>query len=1119
MKKSQLKNVPAGNSRRNVSVATSSAGVCAALRPAGFRLASGLFGVAVCLSVLAGGMLAQTSNPNAVLLFKSGFENDVYLDPVYNGSYQMIRGKDQASGYSWPINAFNPNLNLSGIQNVITSNQATYLGHAIQSMTGPTGQNTKALLLKLNAPATSQTCCIQAALQTAGLSTALREVYVRHWMKLNPELLDQARSNPGNFWRMTWEMKTSTDYRITPFIYADSSGVPYWLIQADNNPNGCSNCQTFWTIANKNVAVPTDRWFLMEYYLYRSSGNDGRVFWAVDGQVIADRMGPNMGAKNEEVAVIMYQNLYGTIFPMYEWLDDLEIWNKPPCSGLPCGAPASSSSASAADSQAPSAPAGLTASAASSTQINLSWSASTDNVAVAGYRIFRNGSASPLATVTTTSFQDTTVAASTTYSYTVAAFDAAGNTSPLSNAASAATPAATVSLIRGVLPTSSTTLYDAVLSTDGTPSGTQLTGAGSGPQWIQYDLGVSYLLNGARIWHYPGDTRTYHDVIVQLSNTSDFSSGVTTVYNNDRDNTSGQGAGADAEYPESTAGKSISFTPVSARFVRFWVNGSTVNQWNHYSEVEVYGSAADVTPPTVPANLTAATVSSSQIKLSWMASTDASGVAGYRIYRNGSSTPLATVVSTSYQDAGLNAGTTYSYRVAAFDASGNQSGLSNTASATTSPAVSSADLQPPSVPASLTAAPVSQSQILLKWNASTDNVAVAGYRIYRNGATTPAATVTSTSYQDNDLAAATSYSYTVAAFDAAGNASAQSASVSTMTQAAPPSLIKGKQPASSTGLYNAAYCTDGVLDPARVTSAGSGAQWIQFDLGRSYNLNGVKLWHYTGDSRTYHDVIVQISNTADFSSSVTTVFNNDMDNSSGQGAGAQSEYPESAAGKHIPFNPSNARYVRLWVNGSDMNVWNHYEEIEVYGDGADLQPPSTPTGLTATAVSSSQINLSWTAATDNVGVTGYRIFRNGIATPIATVSGTSYQNTGLAGSTSYSYTVTAIDAAGNSSSMSSAVSATTQPAAQLAISLTSPAANATLTRGSTVALRVSVSGVPARVQYRLDGAVIATLTASPWSYTWLVPASTAAGWHSLDAVAAGSDGSSATSQQVKVKIN
>lgn len=1118
MKKSQLKNFLVGTSHGNLPSGSSLFGACSAPRPAGFRLATTVLGMAVWLSALAGGVLAQTSNPNAVLLFKSGFENDVYLDPVYNGSYQMIRGKDQVSGYTWPINAFNPNPSLSGIQNVITTDQATYLGHAIQSMTGPSGQTTKALLLKLNAPATSQTCCIQAALQTAGLATPLREVYVRHWMKLNPELLDQARNNPGNFWRMTWEMKTSTDYRITPFIYADSSGVPYWLIQADNKPNGCSNCQTFWTIANKNVPVPTDRWFLMEYYLYRSSGNDGRVFWAVDGQVIADRMGPNMGVNNEEVAVIMYQNLYGTIFPMYEWLDDLEIWNKPPCAGLPCGAPASGVSTSSADTQAPTTPAGLSASAASSSQINLSWTASTDNVAVAGYRIFRNGSTTPLASVTTTTYQDTGVAASTSYSYTVAAFDAAGNVSPLSNSVTAATPAAAVSLIRGFLPTSGTTLYDPIFSTDGSPSATQVTGAGSGPQWIQYDLGVSYVLNGARIWHYPGDTRTYHDVIVQVSNTPDFSSGVTTVYNNDRDNTSGQGAGTDAEYPESTAGMPISFTPVSARFIRFWVNGSTVNQWNHYSEVEVYGSSADITPPTVPANLTATAASSSQINLSWTASTDASGVAGYRVFRNGGSTPIATVAATSYQDTGLNAGTTYSYRVAAIDASGNQSGLSNSASATTASAVSSADTQAPSVPSSLVASPVSQSQILLKWNPSTDNVAVAGYRVFRNGGTTPVATVTATSYQDNDLAAATSYSYTVAAFDAAGNASAQSGSVSTMTQVAPPSLIKGKQPTASTVLYNPTYSTDGLLDAALVTGAGSGAQWIQYDLGQSSNLNGVKLWHYTGDSRTYHDVIVQISNAADFSTGVTTVFNNDTDNSTGLGAGAQSEYPESINGKHIPFNPVKARYVRIWVNGSDVNVWNHYEEVEVYGDATDTTPPSTPAGLTASAVSSSQINLSWAASTDNVGVTGYRIFRNGSNTPIATVSGTSYQDPGLAASTSYSYAVTAVDAAGNSSSMSSAVTATTPASAQLALSLTSPTAGATLTRGTNVSLLVSVSGTPARVQYRLDGAVIATATSSPWSSTWLVPTNLAIGWHYLDAVATAANGASASSQRVKIKI-
>src|SRR5438552_1923689 len=86
-------------------------------------------------------------------------------------------------------------------------------------------------------------------------------------------------------------------------------------------------------------------------------------------------------------------------------------------------------------------------------------------------------------------------------------------------------------------------------------------------------------------------------------------------------------------------------------------------------------------------------------------------------------------------------------------------------------------------------------------------------------------------------------------------------------------------------------------------------------------------------------------------------------------------------------------------------------------------PPSVPTGLTATAVSSSQINLSWTASSDNVGVSGYRVYRGG--TQIATRSTTSFANTGLSASTTYSYTVAAYDAAGNLSAQSSSASATT----------------------------------------------------------------------------------------------
>ena len=79
---------------------------------------------------------------------------------------------------------------------------------------------------------------------------------------------------------------------------------------------------------------------------------------------------------------------------------------------------------------------------------------------------------------------------------------------------------------------------------------------------------------------------------------------------------------------------------------------------------------------------------------------------------------------------------------------------------------------------------------------------------------------------------------------------------------------------------------------------------------------------------------------------------------------------------------------------------------------SDTTAPSAPTNLTATAVSSSQINLSWYASTDNVGVTGYKIFRGG--TLLTTVTGASYSNTGLSSSTSYSYYVRSVDAAGKS---------------------------------------------------------------------------------------------------------
>ncbi len=127
--------------------------------------------------------------------------------------------------------------------------------------------------------------------------------------------------------------------------------------------------------------------------------------------------------------------------------------------------------------------------------------------------------------------------------------------------------------------------------------------------------------------------------------------------------------------------------------------------------------------------------------------------------------------------------------------------------------------------------------------------------------------------------------------------------------------------------------------------------------------------------------------------------------------------------------------LRLAVAGRDSQGWYPLNTITIGGAStttSDTQSPSQPTGLTAAAASSSQINLAWNASTDNVGVAGYRIYRNG--SQVATVSGkTSFGDGSLAASTTYTYTVAAYDAAGNVSAQSAAASATT-PAASVVTS-------------------------------------------------------------------------------------
>lgn len=274
-----------------------------------------------------------------------------------------------------------------------------------------------------------------------------------------------------------------------------------------------------------------------------------------------------------------------------------------------------------------------------------------------------------------------------------------------------------------------------------------------------------------------------------------------------------------------------------------------------------YASLATIT------GLSTGSTTASSTVLSWTATPEPSAL-GYKIFQNGSQIATVTPTSTvSINIINLLPNTNYVLGVQTYNLS------ENSALATTS-VTTLADSQAPSVPVITSATPVSTSQINLVWSAATDNVAVTGYKVYRDDG--QVATTSGLSLADSGLATSTTYKYNVSAYDASGNVSATSSSISATTLA---------------------------------TST-----------------------------------------------------------------------PDTTA-------------------------------------------PTQPTNLSASAVSSSQINLNWTASTDSIGVIGYNIYRNGEY--INNTAGISFNNTDLLASTTYSYYVVAYDAALNHSASSSIASATT----------------------------------------------------------------------------------------------
>jgi YD repeat-containing protein len=409
------------------------------------------------------------------------------------------------------------------------------------------------------------------------------------------------------------------------------------------------------------------------------------------------------------------------------------------------------------------------------------------------------------------------------------------------------------------------------------------------------------------------------------------------------------------------------------------------NNRSAYSTIVTVTTPPDTQAPTAPTNVVITVVSDTKLTVSWTAATDDVKVTGYLVERclgAGCSTfaQVSTPTTVTYNNTGLVPNSSYSYRVRAKDAANNLSAYSSVASASTLQ-----DTQAPTIPGGITATVNSNTKITVTWTAATDDVKVTGYRVERCqgvGCTSfvQVATPTGLSFANTGLVAGSSYSYRVLATDAAGNLSGYSTVATALTTGADVTA-----PTAPTGLA------------AIQTSS------TQINLSWTASTDNVAVTNYLIErcQGTGCSAFVQVATSATPTYSDTT----------------------------LTASTSYSYRVRATDAANNVSAYSNTASATTTAP-VDTEAPTPQSGLTATATSTTQINLNWTASFDAFGVSQYFIERcqgvgcSGFAR-IASLTGTTYSDSGLAVSVSYSYRVQATDAANNFSNYSTPASETT----------------------------------------------------------------------------------------------
>ncbi len=413
---------------------------------------------------------------------------------------------------------------------------------------------------------------------------------------------------------------------------------------------------------------------------------------------------------------------------------------------------------------------GLTLNIVNPNRIELAWLASAGAVK---YQVLRTDQASALTEVTSTTYADTTVQPGLTYTYQIRAFNRLGAGSVLSDPITGMIPSVTPVM-------TPTTPTNPTATTTSTP--TNLTATATSPQSIRLTWDTISTVTGSI---------TY------------------TVFRSDKASLLAQVALP--QYDDLSVSPATTYS-YRVQAIRIGENASDLSPAVSVRtpNAVVVTPVADTTPPSTPLSLQLQSPSATRINLSWTASTDNVAVTKYQIVRQDTAGILAETATTTYSDATVAANTSYTYQVRAVDAANNLSAWSLAASIRTAALL---DSIAPSAPTNLSATAASASLVNLNWTASTDNVGVTKYQIFKAGVAGIFAETSAITYADTSVTGGMNYSYQVKALDAANNASSLSNVVTVTT---PSGLLSI---AELNPLFNVAYlASNGFQDLAKTTA-------------------------------------------------------------------------------------------------------------------------------------------------------------------------------------------------------------------------------------------------------------------------------------------------------------